>query len=118
MAGSPKHIWPLIAGAIVCSTMVALITTSMAYVEFNHAGWTRSPHSLPAIAEAFRAVYFAGWLLPILSALVGTLFVTKRLTNRTTIASVVAILAVGHLAWFFLALLALYLTNQTFVGTI
>ncbi len=118
MAESLEHCWPLLAGAIVCSAMVALTTTSMAYIEFNHAGWTRSPHTLPAIAEAFRSVYLAGWILPILSALVGTVFAIKKVTSRTAIASAVALLAVGHLAWFLFTLLALYLTNQTLVGAI
>lgn len=110
-----KHILPVITGAIVCSVMVAFLTTTMAYIEFNYAGWTRSPHSLPAIAELFRTVYLAGWALPALTILC-SIYLVRKLQNKTVNASIVVLLAIAHLGWFFFTMLAFYLTNQTFVG--
>jgi hypothetical protein len=115
MNESRNWIWPIVVGAVVCSAVTALVTTSVGHIEFHQAKWTHTPRSLPAIAEAFRAVYFAGLLLPIASVVLGFFVWAKKLTNAVTIACWVSALAVAHVSWFLFSFLALYLANQSFV---
>jgi len=110
---------PIIISAVVCSFLLAFVTTRVAYQEFHWAAWTssRSPyaHYIPALAEYYRHIYSVGWLLPIVTTLIGFLVLVKKLTSPMIIACWVGVLAVVHLGWFLLSLLVLYLINQTFI---
>lgn len=116
MNQSRYWVLPAIVGAVLCSAAIALVTTGVGHLEFHCAKWTRSPFSLPAIAEVFKAVYPVGWLLPITTAIVGVLLATRKLTSAVAIAFWISVLAVAHVVWFLFALLSIYLTNQTFVA--
>lgn len=115
MNESRNWILPIVVGAVLCSVAVALTTTSVGHLEFHQAKWTHSPRSLPAIAEAFKAVYPVGWLLPLATAVVGVFVSAKKLTNAVAVASWSSFLAVAHVVWLLFAFLSIYLTNQSFI---
>jgi hypothetical protein len=100
---------------VVCSVLTALTTIAIARIEFQSAEWTRSPHTLPALAETFRAVYPYAWLLPFSTA-VCTGFVLIRKKTISLAIAIGSVLFLVHVAWFFFALLAFYLINQRFIG--
>jgi hypothetical protein len=116
MAESRKWTLPIVVGAVLCSVMLALVTVSVGHIEYHQAKWTHFPRSLPALAGFYREVYWAGWLLPVMTALIGFVVTTRKLVNVTVIACCISALAVAHVGWFLFFLLALYLTNQTFVA--
>jgi len=115
MNQSRNWILPIVVGAVACSAAIALVTTSVGHLEFHQAKWTHSPRSLPAIAEAFKAIYPVGWLLPLVTAVVGVFVLAKKLTNAVAIASWISLFAVAHVVWLLFTFLSIYLTNQSFV---
>ena len=116
MIQSRNWILPIVVGAVLCSVASALVTTSVARLEFHQAKWTRTPHDLPLIAHTFKAVYTFGWLLPLATAVVGVFVSAKKLTNAVAIASWASTLAFMHVAWSLFAFLSIYLTNQSFAA--
>jgi hypothetical protein len=116
MNESRNWILPIVVSAVLCSVAVALATTAVGNLEFHYAKWTHFPRSLPAIAEAFKAVYPVGWLLPLTTGIVGVFVSTKKLTNAVAVAWWSSFLVVAHVVWFLFALLSIYLTNQSFIA--
>jgi hypothetical protein len=105
---------PIIVGSVLCSAIITLVTTCVGLLEFHQAVWTRFPMSLPLIAEKFKEVYPLGWVLTIATVVLGMLVWTNKFTNAMAISACVSALVVAHVAWFLFALLAVYLTNQSF----
>ncbi len=116
MNESRNWIWPIVIGITVCSVVIVFVSTGVAHLEYHYAKWTHAAHHLPLIAETFKTNYLVGWLLPTLCAFVGALVLTKKLTNVMVIACWASALAVAHVTWIMFTLLALYLTNQSFVA--
>ena len=85
-------------------------------MNFCYAKWTAENITLPYLAALFKPIYNYVWILPILTALIGSLIAAKKMTRGITIAFSVSALVVIHVWWFFFWLLAIYLSNQSFIA--
>ncbi len=117
--GSESSGWvlPVVIGAVICSIMVAFVTVSVSFIEFHWAAWTRyrSDFSVPALVQIYRETYWAGCLLPIVTALAGYHVANRKTDKPKAIAWWASIIAIANLGWFLFWLLVLYLANQAFV---
>ena len=118
MNTSDKWILPVATGALICSGTVAAITWGISVSNFHYAKWTTENISLPYYATLFKAIYNYAWILPLLTALLGILIIAKKITKGTTMACGITALVVIHVWWFFFWLLAIYLSNQSFHGSL
>lgn len=114
---SEMRYWPIVAGAVMCSLIMAYVTFGIAELEFHWALWTRKEsHALPFITSWLRQVYWVVWLLPAVTLITGALFLMGKIRGEVWVAASIACVLVLHVAWFFFWLLGLYLANQSFVA--
>jgi hypothetical protein len=92
--------------AFAFSCAFSLGITSISYLEYNHAAWTKSVRYLPFIASAFRSVYLGGLAFPILTSVVavglkpGDNLVLRAIYGFGTLAFL-------HISWFIFWLTAM-----------
>jgi hypothetical protein len=116
MTISRKWVLPIAIGAFICSGIMAYVIDGVSMVNFHYATRVIETTHFPYPVILFKPVYNYVWLLPVLTALFGTLIVTHKITGETMIASIISVLIVIHVCWFFFWLVAIYLSNQSFIA--
>ena len=107
--------WPVALGSVACSLVPIALLCCIDHIELYGTVWSHKHQTLPFIAWTFLAYHRLGWLLPILTTVVGVWFLTGKCVTASRLGWAAFLLVILHLFWFSYAILAFYLTNQKFV---
>jgi len=111
--------WPLMVSMVVCSLIMAFFTYAIARVEFNYAWWmmkSAGEVQLRGISSYFKSWFIYVWALPAFTGGVATAVILRKVVNETLIGTLLGVIAILHVLWFFFWLSGLYAVHQVFHG--
>ncbi|MGA2801589.1 MAG: hypothetical protein ABSE97_04360 [Verrucomicrobiota bacterium] len=94
--------------------LLALLAYGIGVNEFTYAVREQDHHTIPAIAEIFKAVYPYFWILPILACITGISLVFKKEIRTVLVAWYVAVFAIAGTFLLCLTILIHYLLSTEF----